>query len=284
MADDAFTPDWLALRERVDHRSRPTALLRPLRAAWHAREWSRVLDLGSGTGSNFRYLASRLPGRQEWTLVDHDPDLLDRVHGPDPVPSDPGSSDAAGSALPVHRVVGDLAEEGLARVGEAHLVTASALLDLVTREWLTALVERCQEAKCGALLALSYDGTIAWSPPEDPDDAWVQEMVNAHQRREKGLGPALGPTAPHLAEALFQEQDFHTWLVPSPWHLGPGDLALARALVEGWIHAVAEQAPSGASRVQGWGERRLQALARGDVGLTVGHLDLLALPADPGAG
>jgi SAM-dependent methyltransferase len=279
MADDAFTPDWLALREGVDHRSRPTALLRPLRAAWHAREWSRVLDLGSGTGSNFRYLASRLPGRQEWTLVDHDPDLLERVHGPAPDPLHP-----QGSAIPVHRVVGDLAEEGLARVHEADLVTASALLDLVTRDWLTALVERCREAGCGALLALSYDGTIAWSPTEDPDDGWVEDMVNAHQRRKKGLGPALGPTAPHVAETLFQEHGFHTWGLPSPWHLGPSDLALARALVEGWVHAVGEQAPSGGSRVERWGERRLQALARGDVGLTVGHLDLLALPAFPGAG
>jgi SAM-dependent methyltransferase len=279
MGDDVFTPDWLALRERADHRSRPTALLRPLRAAWHARRWSRVLDLGSGTGSNFRYLASRLPGHQEWTLVDHDPDLLDRVHGPG---SDP--SNLRGSAIPVHRVVGDLAEEGLARIGEAHLVTASALLDLVTHDWLTALARRCREAKCGALLALSYDGTIAWSPPEDPDDAWVREMVNAHQRREKGLGPALGPTAPHLAEALFQEHGFHTWLVPSPWHVGPADVDLVRALVEGWCQAVGEQAPSGDSRVREWGERRLQALARGAVGLTVGHLDLLALPAYPGAG
>ena len=279
MADDTFTPDWLALREPVDHRSRPARLLRPLRAAWRARKWSRVLDLGSGTGSNFRYLTSRLPGRQEWTLVDHDAELLGRVYGPNPA-----SRDDTGVTPPVHRVVGDLAEEGLARVKDTDLVTASALLDLVTREWLTNLVARCREARCGVLLALSYDGSITWFPGGDPDDAWMEGAVNAHQRREKGLGPALGPTAPQVAEALFRSSGFHTWVLPSPWSLREDDGPLARMLVEGWCRAALEQAPADTSRVRSWEERRLFALAQGNLELRVGHLDLLALPASPGTG
>lgn len=279
MADNAFTPDWLALREPVDHRSRPTELLRPLRAAWRERGWLRVLDLGSGTGSNFRYLTSRLPGRQDWTLVDHDAELLARVHGPDTA-----LLDDAGVAPSVHRVVGDLAEEGLARVKDTDLVTASALLDLVTREWLTNLVARCGEARCGVLLALSYDGRITWLPGGDPDDAWLEGAVNAHQRRDKGLGPALGPTAPQVADTLFRKAGFHTWVLPSPWRLGADDGPLVQTLVEGWCRAALEQAPADTSRIRDWRERRLLALAQGDVELRVGHLDLLALPASPVTG
>ena len=76
---ERFTADWLALREAVDHRSRPEGLLVPLRAWWRARGASHVVDLGSGTGSNLRYLAPRLDPGQRWRLVDHDRELLRRA-------------------------------------------------------------------------------------------------------------------------------------------------------------------------------------------------------------
>jgi SAM-dependent methyltransferase len=266
MADDDFTADWLALREPVDHRSRPYGLLRPLRATWHARRWSRILDLGSGTGSNFRYLAPRLPGAQDWTLLDHDPELLARVRAPDPSP-------------PVRRVVGSLADEGLTRVAGTDLVTASAVLDLVSEGWLGELVDRCCASGCGALLALSYDGTQEWSGPADPEDAPIQGAVNAHQRRDKGLGPALGPAAPRVAETFFREAAYHVWVLPSAWRLGPGDRDLARALLEGWCQAAREEVPPEAPRFEAWRERRLRDLEVGKTQLTVGHMDLLALPA-----
>ena len=217
-----FDPVWLALREAVDHRSRAAAAAALLVPAWRARGWSRVVDLGSGTGSNLRYLAPRLPGVRHWTLVDHDAGLLARAAAPD--------------AAEVTRVVGDLAAAGLDAIREsnADLVTGSALLDLVSKDWLTRLVAACREARCAALFALSYDGRIRWQaaaddrrPADDPDDALVRRSVNAHQRRDKGLGPALGPLAGLTAETLFRAAGFRVWLPPSPWRLGPADAALA---------------------------------------------------------
>ncbi len=49
------------------------------------------------------------------------------------------------------------------------LVTASALLDLVSERWLRALAARCAGHGAAVLFALSYDGRIVCSP-EDPDD------------------------------------------------------------------------------------------------------------------
>ncbi|MGD8498218.1 MAG: class I SAM-dependent methyltransferase, partial [Chromatiales bacterium] len=56
-----FSPDWLALREPLDARARSAALVDRLRAQ-APRGPRRILDLGSGTGSNLRYLAPRLGG------------------------------------------------------------------------------------------------------------------------------------------------------------------------------------------------------------------------------
>jgi SAM-dependent methyltransferase len=276
VSDHTFSPRWLALREGVDHGARPSELLGPLQATWRARRWSRVLDLGSGTGSNLRYLAPRLPGPQFWTLVDRDPVLLDAVELPSPGLSPP---------LEVETAVGDLSREGLALVARADLVTASALLDLVSESWLRALVERSAASKAGVLIALSYDGSVAWSPPADPDDDRIRRAVNTHQRRDKGTGPALGPTAPHRARTLFQEAGFRTWLLPSPWRLGPEERGLALALVQGWAEVAQEESPGQSLRIRRWRERRWKALETGGTRLTVGHLDLLALPPgtdDPG--
>ena len=266
---ETFAADWLALREPVDHRSRGAGLIPLLDAWWRKRGGRRIVDLGSGTGSNLRYLAPRLTGAQEWTLVDHDAALLPRA---EPV----------GLVAQLERVPGDLAREGLDAVRRADLVTGSALLDLVSEAWLTRLADACRAAQCGALFALSYDGVITWSDP-DPEDALVRRAVNAHQRRDKGLGPALGPTAGEAAERRFRTVGYRTWPVPAPWHLGPEDAALARSLVDGWARAAAEELPVQAERVQTWAKRRRRTIVEGGFVLVVGHVDLLALPADVAA-
>jgi SAM-dependent methyltransferase len=272
VASESFAADWLALREPADHRARADALLAPLvewrRARGHASTPLRVVDLGSGTGSNLRYLAPRLPGPQEWTLVDQDAALLARA-------LELGVERVAGVGR-VERVRGELAHEGLAAVRRTDLVTASALLDLVSQAWLDRLVKACAAARCAALFALSWDGVIEWDTP-DPDDALVADAVRAHQRRDKGMGPALGPAAGPAAERAFKAAGFRTEMAASAWVLGRADRALVRPLIAGWADAAAEQRPSDEERVRAWEERRRTGLER-PFRLTVGHLDALALP------
>jgi SAM-dependent methyltransferase len=231
-----------------------------------------VLDLGSGTGSNLRYLAPLLPGEQEWTLLDRDSHLLDRATG---------VAVAVAGVARVERVTGELDREGLELVLGADLVTASALLDLVTHEWLERLAATCWTAGNGVLLALTWDGTITWSAA-DPDDALVAEAVRDHQLRDKRMGPALGPAAGSAAERAFRAAGYDTRRCASPWRLGPDDASLARVLIDGWEGAAAEQRPADASLIRDWADRR-RATLDSHFGLEVGHVDLLALPPGPGA-
>ena len=278
--EETFDAQWLALREPVDHRSRAVGLLPGLEEAWRSHGWSRILDLGTGTGSNLRYLSPRLPGMQEWTLLDHDSNLLARV-------------DVLESPARLRRVQGGLADEGIEAVHDTHLVTGAALLDLVSETWLRRLVNACRSVSCGAYFVLTYNGEIQWSPSDGPgirdhdaDDSWVRNAVNAHQRGDKGLGSALGPTAGAMAESLFRKAGYQTWLVSSPWRLGRDDAELARALVDGWERAAAECTASApddgsakAQRIRAWAAGRRRTIASRAFVLTVGHVDLLALPA-----
>ena len=263
---ESFDADWLALREPVDHDARSETLLPIVAAAAQIGGWSRIVDLASGTGSNLRYLAPHLPKPMRWTLIDHDETLLRRVKKPDQVQS-------------VVSLCGNIATDGIALVADADLVTGSALLDLVSESWLRTLAEACRSKACGVLFALTYNGCIEWDS-FDTGDALVQNAVNKHQSINKGLGPALGPLAGDVAQACFREIGYRVWCYPSPWRLGTEHSVLASALVDGWEKAASEELPEQGVTIADWAGRRRHDLTRHHVGLTVGHVDLLALPMD----
>lgn len=276
MADDVFDAGWLGLREPVDHRSRSAGLVGTLVREAAPGSLGQVVDLGGGTGSNLRYLAPRIPGAGSWTVVDHDPVLLSRITAP--------------SGVTLRTVTGDLREAGLEEAGSAELVTASALLDLVTRDWLAALVRTCAGRKTPLLLALSYDGRVSWREPgpeggsaENEEDRFVAEAVNRHQAGPKGMGTALGPVAWRVSAELMEEAGYRVQIADTPWVLaGPGDAALAEALVEGWAEAATEVHPDRAARIRTWAASRVADFRAGRVTLEVGHRDLLALWPGPG--
>ena len=263
-----FSADWLALREPADHAARAGALTTAMAASLVGRPATRALDLAAGTGSNARYLLPRLPHIQHWTLTDHDSALLAqawRLLTP--------IAQAAGRSFDVRR--GDITALDALPLDGCALVTASALLDLVSETWLQKLARRCRETGADVLFALTYDGRIACEPLDAGDDR-VRALVNRHQRGEKGFGPALGPDAAGVAEACFREEGFSVRVAPSDWVLDETASELQRQLVEGWAGAARELAPEDAAALASWRERRLAHVADGRSRLRVGHIDLAA--------
>jgi len=269
---ESFSADWLALREPADHAARgadlTAALTSALAARLVARPATRAVDLAAGTGSNVRYLMPRMSPIQHWTLVDHDPALLAhawRLLLP--------IGAAAGRSFDVRQ--GDLAALDTVSFDDCALVTASALLDLVSEAWIRALAQRCRAAGSDVLCALTYDGRIACEPV-DVDDERVRALVNQHQRGEKGFGPALGPDATRVAEACFRAAGYDVQVAPSDWRLTPEQHELQRALVEGWAGAAQELAPDDAAIIEAWRARRGAHIDAGQSSLRVGHQDLAA--------
>jgi hypothetical protein len=178
----------------------------------------------------------------------------------------------------------DFGTEGLEVVHGSQIVTASALLDLVSERWLGLLVHALSVAGCAGLFALTWDGTVAWRSadgrPADPDDAHVIGLVRTHQRRDKRMGPALGPAAGAVVEHAFRTAGFRTCVEPSPWCLGPDDAELVRAMVDGWELAAREERPGEARRIRAWADRRRRDARVDAFQLFVGHEDLLVLPEE----
>lgn len=282
-----FSTGWLALREPADARARAHGLAARLAAAFADRDEISVIDLGAGTGANLRYLAPRLGGRQRWTLVDDSPELLAAVAGashewaqarsltsPGPATLRWQGDDLDCRAAPRLLDVGELDALDAA---QGTLVTASALLDLVSRPWLQRLAAWSAARRAPCLFALSYDGRIDLTPAE-PLDAELAALVNRHQGRDKGFGPALGPAAVAAAIDAFATHGYALERAGSDWRLDGADRALTAELLRGWAGAATEIAPERAAEIAPWLERRLAANADGALRAVVGHEDLLAWP------
>lgn len=284
-----FSADWLALREPADQRARNRDLLLALVAWRQHRETLPVVDLGAGTGATLRALAAELGGRQVWLLLDQDRQLLDQVA---PLTrtwagengwaftrsADRLGVTGPGLELTVRLQCFDLTDR-LTPIGFASdgLVTASALLDLVSERWLSELAIHCANARAAFYAALSYDGRLSFSPALQHDRV-VQDLINRHQTRDKGFGGALGPGACAVAHQAFAGRGYRVRRAPSDWRLDGSEPALRRALLHGWAEAAGDQQPERRRETGAWLAQRLD-LARGpESRIRVGHQDLLALP------
>jgi len=270
-----FAADWLSLREPADHAARSSALTAAATRWLSARDQAgplKLVDLGSGGGSNLGYLAPLLPGRQCWHLVDHDAGLLERARQ-----TRSGLHDNAGQPIEIITHVADLRHEGGLHLAGADLVTAAALFDLVDAGWIEKLAVDCAAAASAVLFVLSVDGRIRFSP-EDADDAFVLDLLACHQRRDKGFGGALGTDAPDVMLRILEDQGFVVTRQPSDWQLDERHAELGRALIDGWRTAAGEQQPTAAPRIDAWAARRIRDLAVGRCTLVVGHQDVFATP------
>ncbi|GAA4915232.1 hypothetical protein EV188_11163 [Actinomycetospora succinea] len=261
--------DWLALREGADAEARAVDLVEELRAGHPAP--GRILDLGAGTGSMARWLAPKLGGPQHWVLADRDAALLGHVADTLPNVARDGSPVTAETReLDVTTLTaGDLAGVGL--------VTASALLDVLTAAEIDAIAAACVGAGCAALLTLSVVGSVRIDPGE-PRDVAMATAFDAHQQRTVDGRALLGPHAAALAEEAFARHGAVVRSRASPWHLGLDDVDLVQAWLHGWVAAAVAQDPDLARHADAYLERRLEAAEQGRLRVTVGHLDLLALP------
>lgn len=270
-----YAPEWLALREDADARARAADLLPPLESffAETAAPGDRltVRDLGCGTGSMGRWLSARLRGPQRWYMHDRDPALLEDIAERMPRESGDGSPL---EVVPEQRDITRMTGEDLQGTS---LVTASALLDLLTAEEVEALAAACARADAAALLALSVEGRVELDPA-DPLDEEVSAAFNAHQRRADAGRRLLGPDAAEAATAAFERNGFSVLTRSSPWRLGPRESALTAEWLLGWVAAACAQDPSLEPACETYRRRRLDACKAGELRAVVHHRDLLALP------
>lgn len=275
----SFSAEWLSLREGVDHRARNPDVLAAAAAFLKDRETVRIVDLGCGTGSNLRGAAEAFGPRQSWRLVDYDPALLEAARRELARWADEAEPDGdrltlvkGGRRISVDFLQADLSDDAEGVIADGpDLVTAAALFDLMSPAWIGRFVAGLAGRKLAFYTVLTFDGRDAWIPPHPLDDA-VNAAFCAHQRTDKGFGPAAGPAAAETLARTFDYAGYEVVTGDSPWRLEPKDAALTRELIAGIVKAASETGMVPPDELEAW-----HAARRGVQG-EVGHLDIFARP------
>ena len=257
------TPEWLHLREPADAAARSAGLADRLVRHFATAGRLVIHDLGGGSGSMGRWLAPRLPGPQHWVVHDRDADLLTLAGAPGPA--------ADGAAVTVEARRSDITRLTRGELAGVSLVTASALLDLLTADALARMLVACSGRPM--LLALTVVGRVTLTP-EEPLDVLIGAAFNAHQRR----GRKLGPDAVAAAVDELRGTGAEVLVRPSPWRLDAAHADLTAEWFDGWVAAACEQEPALAAAAGAYRDRRLAQAAAGELAVTVAHADLLVLP------
>jgi hypothetical protein len=262
-----FSAAWLALREPYDLAARNATVLDAVAAHVIEQPSIGVVDLACGTGATLRAIGPHLPPQQSWRLVDNDLGLL-----------------AKASALgrPPHLTVitkpVDLVRDlELALQGPLDLIAASALLDLVSAEWLDRLIVEAAARRLPVYAALTYDGRTT-PEPNCVLDIEVLAGFNAHQRTDKGFGPALGPTAAARAIERFEQLGYVVVQGRSDWVFGPDDRTIQDQVFAGWAEVAVLATAMSPDAIERWLAQRRSHLADGRSRLRVGHIDFFARP------
>src|SRR5262249_23364284 len=252
---------------RYDLAARNPTVLDAVVGAFLDRTSIAVVDLACGTGSTLRAISPHLPPQQSWRLIDNNLSLLARAAalGRPPHPT--------GVATPV--ALGPDPEPALE--SPLDLVTTSALLDLVSPEWLDRLIIEVAARQLPVYAALSYDGRVGVEPEVAGDHALVAGF-NRHQRTDKGFGPALGPTATARAIERFEHLGYALVRGTSDWMFAPADREIQAELFAGWAALAPLTTTLSEDEIARWLVQRRAHLAQGRSHLRIGHVDLFARP------
>ncbi len=253
------TNDWLTVREIADSRFRSKELATAFAEVICPDDL--VVDLGCGTGANIRYLDHYLSRMQNWLAIDNDSDLLDQASARRP--RDRVTFKVLDVAIDLQRVP----------FGPGVAITASAFLDITSRDWLVQLAHYCRDTPL--LIAMSAASQPVWHPTDEFDEP-IRSRLETHQRANHGFGPSMGTDAVQFLAEQLRKQGCHVKLRQSNWKLDSSDDALISLMISGVTRRV--QSVPNAIDAQGWQRIRQDQLLSGELRLVVQHLDLLSFP------
>lgn len=274
-----FSPEWLRLRESADLRARNRLCIESLAAHFALRPAVRIADLGAGAGANLRAIAPFLPDRQHWTLIDSDADLLKTAEVELRRWATTVDDSSSGlllrkehSEITVSFCTADLSRDIEAVLPPTtDLIAASALFDLVSPGFIRSFARLARQRKAAVYAGLTVNGAQRWTPRR-PADNQMASAFHRHQMRDKGFGPAAGPTASALLADQLRLEGFTVIEGDSPWKLGRDDRMLIEELTRGYALAVAETGAVDAKTIESW-----VSVTRS--GAETGHTDIFAVQA-----
>ena len=271
---EKFSSEWLALREQEDLLARNSTILECVIEHLKGEKRLNILDIGCGTGATMRALLPKFEQPQHWTLLDVDHELL--VHARclnEPLVSD--------SNYTLDTKFADLTAGFEFLNSEYSLVTATALLDLVSEAWIKEFAKALKHNNLSFYCRITPNNSIEFDPKEDLDEK-VISTFNTHRYSDKGFGMSLGGHAADFTIEQLQSFGFDVRSSLETWgnrhHNKSFRKIFNSKLVEGISQAVNNTKLFDASELKQWTDSRLSAIQNGECEIRFEVIDFLATP------
>lgn len=159
-------------------------------------------------------------------------------------------------------------------LAEVDAIVCSALLDLTSQAWMERLFA---DLRVPFYAGMTVNGRDAWVPRHSADGA-VRTAFRRDQRRDKGLGSALGNDASETALRLLAARGFQTRLATSNWRIPGSARAVTSRFAQMTASSARQSVPAQATKIREWTSARLKQAAKARLSIRIGHYDILALP------
>ncbi len=271
---EKFSSEWLTFREQEDLLARNSTILECVTEHLKGTKRLNILDIGCGTGATMRALLPEIKQPQHWTLLDADQELLARARCLNqPLVSDPNYT--------LETVFADLTSGFGFLNREYSLVTATALLDLVSEAWIKKFVMALKHNNLSFYCSITPNNRIEIDPKDNLDKKVICTF-NSHRYSDKGFGMSLGGHATDFTIEQLQRSGFNVSSASETWgnrHPNKSFRKIFNAkLVEGISQAANNTKMIDASELKQWTDSRLSAIQNEECEIWFEIMDFIAIP------
>ena len=190
-----FENSWLFQREKIDNISKSISIINKINIVLKNYDKIRIIDLGTGTGSNFRYLSKKIKFKnQSWTLMDLSKSSLNEA------------KKTSVTNNKIQKII--LKHDDLIKNIEQHnfdnyeIVTGSAFLDIMPVDWFKKFYTKNRNTKL-VYFSINYDGYFKFFPKHKLDKDVLQLFNNDQKSKKNNKTRAVGPDCSNIINSWF---------------------------------------------------------------------------------
>ncbi len=241
-----------------------------------------IVDVGSGTGSNFINLSAKFIQNQQWIFLEQDESLISHsLERAKKVLTRSGYIIAqqndqlifknGAQEITIQTINGSLLDiDKLINLRNTNLITASAIFDLFSTEQFALFSEQVHQEKVSVLSTLNYTG-MHFEPTIDADQQFI-DLYNAHMKRKQSFGIGMGSDCYDVMNSYYEANKIATIHGDSTWDLDKNAQSMHAFLLAFMEESIAALSNCPTS-LKEWIQKKQEDSMHGDLKIIVDHGD-----------
>lgn len=286
-----FQIGWLQERFDFDSQARNQVVEAACVNFFAQKNTIHIVDIGSGTASNFLYLSNRFPQNQYWTFIELNLDLIQAAKTN--IEHFAQSNDYTltekeeiyflkkqDKEISIQiKSVSFLDLSKAVDLKIVDLVCAGAVFDLLNVPMFEEMATSLLANEVALLATINYQGLL-FKPAAVEDKKYI-DYFEAHMTRPQHFGQAMGPSCTKHMLDFYRSKKINTVVGKSNWQIQTSDLSMRNYLLNYLEEGIEAMLSSMDEKMafQDWFKQKKALLNLPAYSLIVAHQDIFAPPS-----